>query len=102
MFLYSRLSLDFIASNIFYTLNEVKNSIQQLPPKLHDLSVSLAESFALLHANASHSYAKILTQVIRNLDERSMARVKCMLGWIAFAKRPLRKFEFLSAISFSE
>jgi hypothetical protein len=25
-----------------------------------------------------------------------------MLGWIAFAKRPLRKFEFLSAISFSE
>jgi hypothetical protein len=27
--------------------------------------------------------------------------MKCILGWIAFAKRPLRKLEFLSAISFS-
>jgi hypothetical protein len=28
-------------------------------------------------------------------------RVRCILGWVAFAKRPLQKLEFLSAITFS-
>jgi hypothetical protein len=28
--------------------------------------------------------------------------MKCIFGWIAFAKQPLRKLEFLSAVSFSE
>lgn len=30
-----------------------------------------------------------------------MDRVKCVLGWIAFSKRPLKKIELLSAIAFS-
>ena len=30
-----------------------------------------------------------------------MDRVRCILGWVAFAKRPLQKLEFLSAITFS-
>lgn len=35
------------------------------------------------------------------LDPRSQDRVRCIFGWIAFAKRPLKKLEFLSALSFS-
>lgn len=42
-----------------------------------------------------------MTQVLVRLDSRSVERFKCALGWIAFSKRPLRKFEFLSAIAFS-
>jgi hypothetical protein len=38
---------------------------------------------------------------VKNLDQRSVDRIKCILGWVAFAKRPLREFEFLSAIAFS-
>lgn len=30
-----------------------------------------------------------------------MSRIKCVLGWIAFAKRPLKRLEFLSAVTFS-
>lgn len=35
------------------------------------------------------------------LDSRSVDRVKCIFGWIAFTKRPLKRLEFLSAITFS-
>jgi hypothetical protein len=48
-----------------------------------------------------HRYRQILTQILAHLDPRSVDRVKCIFGWIAFAKRPLRKLEFLSAITFS-
>lgn len=34
-------------------------------------------------------------------DERSVVRMKTIFGWIAFAKRPLRKAEFRSALTFS-
>jgi uncharacterized protein YutE (UPF0331/DUF86 family) len=51
--------------------------------------------------NSSLSYRKILTQVLIHLDPRSVYRIKCVLGWIAFAKRPLKKLEFLSAVTFS-
>ncbi|KAK8041747.1 hypothetical protein PG993_006270 [Apiospora rasikravindrae] len=44
---------------------------------------------------------KILTQILVRLDSRSVDRIKCALGWIAFSKRPLKKLEFLSAIAFS-
>ncbi|KAK3940960.1 hypothetical protein QBC46DRAFT_259770 [Diplogelasinospora grovesii] len=83
MFLYARLVLDYLASNIFYSSDEIKTSINQLPEKLIDF------------------YRKILTQILVPLDARSVGRVKCILGWIAFAKRPLKKLEFLSAITFS-
>ncbi|RFU25006.1 hypothetical protein B7463_g11335, partial [Scytalidium lignicola] len=46
-------------------------------------------------------YRKILTQILIHLDDRSISRIKCILGWIAFAKRPLKRLEFLSAVSFS-
>ena len=36
-----------------------------------------------------------------HFDDRSVARMRLILGWIAFAKRPLRKVEFRSALAFS-
>ena len=47
------------------------------------------------------SYLKILTQILARLDSRSEERIKTILSWIAFARRPLKKFELLSAVSFS-
>lgn len=48
------------------------------------------------------SYGQIITQLITHLDERSVARAKLILSWIAFAKRPLKKAEFRSALAFSD
>jgi hypothetical protein len=39
--------------------------------------------------------------MLARLDPRSTERIKCILSWIAFAKRPLRKLELLSALAFS-
>ncbi|KAM0267836.1 hypothetical protein ACHAPA_005433 [Fusarium lateritium] len=83
MFLYARLVMDYLASNIFFSGDEIKNSVKQLPQKLSDF------------------YQRILTQILIQLDARSVDRIKCVFGWIAFAKRPLRKLELLSAITFS-
>ncbi|KAH6867418.1 chromatin remodelling complex Rsc7/Swp82 subunit-domain-containing protein [Thelonectria olida] len=84
MFLYARLVLDYLTTNIFYSADEIKSSVHQLPPRLTDF------------------YGEILNRILVYLDSRSKDRIKCVLGWIAFARRPLRKLEFLSAISFSE
>lgn len=39
MFLYARLVLDYISANIFYSGDELKNAINQLPETLAELSV---------------------------------------------------------------
>lgn len=39
--------------------------------------------------------------MVAQLDSRSVDRIRCVLGWIAFAKRPLKRVELLSAIAFS-
>ncbi|KAH8688529.1 hypothetical protein BGZ61DRAFT_494602 [Ilyonectria robusta] len=83
MFLYARLVMDYLASNIFFSGDEIKESVNQLPQKLTDF------------------YQKILTQIPVPLDSRSVDRIRCVLGWVAFAERPLQKFELLSAITFS-
>ncbi|KAL2147650.1 hypothetical protein VTI28DRAFT_8104 [Corynascus sepedonium] len=83
MFLYARLVLDYLATNIFFSGEEVRTSINHLPEKLTDF------------------YRRILTQILAHLDARSVERIKCILGWVAFSKRPLKKVEFLSAVSFS-
>jgi hypothetical protein len=48
-----------------------------------------------------YSYRKILTQILVQLNPQSVSRVKALFGWIAFAKRPLKRLELLSAITFS-
>ncbi|KAK8048198.1 hypothetical protein PG994_009928 [Apiospora phragmitis] len=81
MFLYARLVLDYLSSNVFFSAEEVKTSVHELPAKL--------------------SKFRIMTQILVRLDDRSVTRVKCALGWIAFSNRPLKKIEFLSAVAFS-
>ncbi|KAH0531370.1 hypothetical protein TsFJ059_000210 [Trichoderma semiorbis] len=83
MFLYARLVLDYLSTNIFYSGDEIMTSVNQLPEKLGDF------------------YRKILLQILTHLDIRSESRVKSILSWIAFAKRPLKRLELLSAITFS-
>lgn len=39
MFLYARLVLDYIKSNIFYSSDELRTAIDQLPDSLNDLYV---------------------------------------------------------------
>jgi len=51
---------------------------------------------------ATWSYEKILSNILHRLDPISTQRIKCVLGWVAFAERPLKRLEFLSAITFSE
>ncbi|PSN67186.1 hypothetical protein BS50DRAFT_384791 [Corynespora cassiicola Philippines] len=84
MFLYARLVLDYLGSNIFLSGDELKKSINQLPQQLADF------------------YHRILSQMLANLDTRSACRIRCIFGWIAFSRRPLKKLELLSAITFSD
>lgn len=84
MFLYARLVLDYVTSNIFYNLAEIRESIHQLPPTLTEF------------------YQTILVRMIKGLDARSVDRVKTLLSWISFAKRPLKKLELLSAVTFGQ
>ncbi|KAK8872564.1 hypothetical protein PGQ11_003078 [Apiospora arundinis] len=83
MFLYARLVLDYLSSNIFFHGYEIKDSVHELPKEL------------------SEFYSKIVTQILVHLNRRSVDRLKCALGWIAFSRRPLKKMEFLSANAFS-
>ncbi|RGP69068.1 nacht domain-containing [Fusarium longipes] len=83
MFLYARLVVDYLASNVFFSGDEMKESVNQLPQELAEF------------------YQRILSQILSRLDPRSVDRIRCVLGWIAFAKRPLKKTELLSAVTFS-
>ena len=47
------------------------------------------------------SYHKLLSQILRHMNDQSQEIIRCIFGWIAFAKRPLKKHEFLSALSFT-
>ncbi|KAF2017850.1 hypothetical protein BU24DRAFT_161284 [Aaosphaeria arxii CBS 175.79] len=83
MFLYARLLLDYIKANLFFNGDEIKSAINQLPEHLTEF------------------YQKLLTQILVRLNEQSQDRVRRVYSWIAFAKRPMKKLEFLSALSFT-
>ncbi|KAK4465022.1 hypothetical protein QBC42DRAFT_29603 [Cladorrhinum samala] len=83
MFLWARLVLDYLSKNIFFSRDEILQAAGVLPRKL------------------SEFYGQILSEIMKSLNERSVARIKLILGWIAFAKRPLKKAEFRSALAFS-
>src|SRR5580700_2554876 len=78
MFLYARLVLDYLATNIFYSGDEIKISVNQLPEKLTDLWVSPCLLVLCTNANSPLSYRKILTQILIHLDPRSVDRIKCI------------------------
>jgi len=50
--------------------------------------------------NGGTSYDKLLSRILSDLDVRSALRLRAIFGWIAFAKRPLRKAELQSALMF--
>ncbi|KAF2680948.1 hypothetical protein K458DRAFT_444857 [Lentithecium fluviatile CBS 122367] len=83
MFLYARLVLDYLGTNIFYSGDELKQSIHQLPETITEF------------------YRNLLAQMLSRLDPRSVDRIRCTLSWIAYAKRPLKRLELLSALAFS-
>ncbi|KAG8158067.1 hypothetical protein KVR01_011828 [Diaporthe batatas] len=83
MFLYARLVLDFVSSNIFVRGDELRKSINELPREL------------------SSFYSKLLSQILAPLDQNSTRHIKCIFGWVAYARRPLRRSELLSAVCFS-
>ncbi|WAO82927.1 NACHT domain-containing protein [Fusarium falciforme] len=82
MFLWACLVLNYLAANFFYSEDEFKNAVDSLPREL------------------SEFYDKILSRILSDLDSRSALRLRTMFGWIAFAKRPLRKAELQSALLF--
>lgn len=83
MFLWARLVLDYLASNMFLQRDEILSAAEALPQVLQEF------------------YEKILTRITSHFDDRSFERMKSIFGWVAFAKRPLRKAEFRSALAFS-
>ncbi|KAK2031757.1 hypothetical protein LX32DRAFT_257615 [Colletotrichum zoysiae] len=83
MFLWARLVLNYLVNNLFVRKYEVMDAVNTLPREL------------------SEFYGQILTKIISHFDRRSVSRLQSILGWIAFAKRPLRKAELRSALSFS-
>ncbi|KAI0600377.1 hypothetical protein F4775DRAFT_61536 [Biscogniauxia sp. FL1348] len=83
MFLWARLVLEYLATNMLFHRDEIMRAVDILPRKL------------------SEFYGQILMQLTSHFDDRSVARMRSILGWIAFAKRPLRKAELRSALAFS-
>ena len=82
MFLWARLVLEYLTTNMFVRKSEVMESVDMLPRKLSDF------------------YGQILAQLMSHFDNRSVSRLQSIMGWIAFAKRPLRKAELRAALSF--
>ena len=101
MFLWARLVLEYLSSNMFAHKTEVMDAVDALPRELSELFVTYLRDLTINSAN-TFSYGQILARLMSNFDKRSIARMKSILGWIAFAKRPLRKAEFRSALSFDE
>ncbi|ESA44365.1 hypothetical protein GE21DRAFT_2385 [Neurospora crassa] len=83
MFLWARLVLDYLSTNILSSRDEVRGAVDMLPAKLGEF------------------YARILAQLTSRFDQRSVERLRSTLGWIAFAKRPLTRAEMRSALAFS-
>ncbi|KAF4984798.1 hypothetical protein FZEAL_89 [Fusarium zealandicum] len=83
MFLWARLVLEYLDRNFFFIREEVLGAADALPQELKDF------------------YRQILSRVTSGRNNLTTHRIKLMLGWIAFAERPLRKAEFRSALAFS-
>ncbi|KAK3687800.1 hypothetical protein B0T22DRAFT_489623 [Podospora appendiculata] len=83
MFLWARLVLEYLKNSIFFSREEMLEAVDALPRKLSDF------------------YKRVLNQVTNGFEEPSIKKLKLILGWVAFAKRPLRAYELRSALAFS-
>ncbi|KEZ45978.1 hypothetical protein SAPIO_CDS1375 [Scedosporium apiospermum] len=84
MFLYARLILDYLGSQLPRNKDHLRAKLSRLPKTLQEF------------------YSKLLGQIISHRDDDSREIVKSIFRWVAFAKRPLRQLEFLSAVTFSD
>ncbi|KAK4441886.1 hypothetical protein QBC34DRAFT_419535 [Podospora aff. communis PSN243] len=84
MFLWARLVLNYLGANVFYDSEEFIAAAGTLPREL------------------SEFYEKLVSRMVSGLDSFSVFRLKLIFGWIAFAKRPLRKAELQSALLFHQ
>ncbi|KAI0550524.1 NACHT domain protein [Xylaria curta] len=82
MFLWARLVLNYLTYNIFYGSREIREAVDTLPREL------------------AKFYERVLAQTITRFDTRSVERLRTIFGWIAFGRRPLRRAEFRSALSY--
>jgi hypothetical protein len=95
MFLWARLVLQYLSTNLFSSKGEVIGAVDTLPHELSKMCVChWLESIWLTRGR----YGAILSRILSNFDDRSKSRVRSILGWIAFARRPLRKAELRSAL----
>ncbi|KAK2020291.1 hypothetical protein LZ32DRAFT_652817 [Colletotrichum eremochloae] len=83
MFLWARLVLDYLDSEMYYDKDEIFRAIEGIPSQLSDL------------------YKRILHKITHDLQPQSIRRIATSLAWIAFSYRPLRLCELQSALAFS-
>ncbi|KAK1246773.1 hypothetical protein MKX08_000575 [Trichoderma sp. CBMAI-0020] len=82
MFLWAKLVIEYMKGNMFYNRNEFLEAANSFPQELSEI------------------FGHLLSRISKSLDERSVQRLSSVLSWIAFAKRPLRSPELLSALAF--
>jgi len=79
MILWARLVLDMLSSEVF-NFNDMKAAVDSLPKGLPEF------------------YGRILSRLYAQLGSASLERARRTLSWIAFAKRPMKKFELQTVI----
>lgn len=105
MFLYARLVLDYLSANIFINGTQLRESVDALPKELSELYVPRSPlilfPWTVDIINKIDSYRVLVARILAPLDQNSTNHIKCILGWISYARRPLRRSELLSAVSFT-
>ncbi|KAL7897605.1 hypothetical protein HDV64DRAFT_285923 [Trichoderma sp. TUCIM 5745] len=82
MFLWAKLVIGYMKGNMLFKRDEFLEAASSFPRELNEI------------------FGRLLSQILAGLDERSVRRLGSVLSWIAFAKRPLRAPELLSALAF--
>ncbi|QDS73705.1 hypothetical protein FKW77_003346 [Venturia effusa] len=83
MFLWARLILDVLASEVFDG-QEMRAAVDVIPRELNDF------------------YRRIWNRIEARFELHSLDKIRRMLSWIMFAKRPLKKYELLTVLAFNE
>jgi hypothetical protein len=79
----------------------MKAAVDEIPSELHSLYV-LSFAVPVLNSNTRESYKRIWERIQDRLERLSLDRIRQIMSWIAFARRPLKKFELQSALSYTD
>jgi hypothetical protein len=86
-----------------YNVQAIKAAVEELPKDLTELSASKFHILYFLVVTLMSyqcSYQNLLLRLQKELPNEELKRAYRIFHWIAYVKRPLRKFELLSAIEF--